>query len=92
MFQIIFEKCNFLKYKLKSVCFYILKSYAFDKVDKNLSEVDSIASKNLIEHKDLVIQQADKANTVVITEYMKNLSFQIVKFPIDEDKWITILN
>ena len=43
-----------------------LKSCSFDKVDKNLSEAESIALKSPIEHKDLVIQKSDKGNTVVI--------------------------
>ena len=43
-------------------------------VSKNsLSEVESIALKILIERKDLVIQKADKDNTVVITERTKCL-------------------
>ena len=36
-----------------------------------LSEAESIALKNLIERKDLVIQKADKGNTVVITDRTK---------------------
>ena len=49
------------------------KSYSFDKVEKNLSEVEFLLLKSLIERKDLVLQKADKSNTVVITDRTKYL-------------------
>ena len=71
MFEMKSENRDFLKNKLKDICFSTLKSYSFNKVEKNLSEVKSIVLKNLIERKDLVIQKADKGNTVVITDRTK---------------------
>ena len=77
-----------------------MKSYSFDKVEKNLSEAEFLALKNLIEHKDLVIQKADKGNTVVITDrtkYLKGIksllldSSKFIQLPIDEDKWINYI-
>ena len=73
MFEMKSENRDFLKNKLKDICFSTLKSYSFDKVEKNLSEAEFLALKNLIEHKDLVIQKADKGNTVVITDRTKYL-------------------
>ena len=73
MFEMKSENHDFLKNKLKDICFSTLKSYTFNKVEKNLSEVESIALKNLIECKDGVIQKADKGNTVVITDRTKHL-------------------
>ena len=67
------ENRDILKNKLKDICFSTLKSYSFDKVEKNLSEAESIALKNLIECKDPVIQKSDKGNTVVITDRTKYL-------------------
>ena len=73
MFEMESENHDFLKNKLKDICFSTLKLYTFNKVEKNLSEVESIALKNLIECKDGVIQKADKGNTVVITDRTKHL-------------------
>ena len=62
-------------------------------MEKNLSEAESIASKNLIERKDLDIQKADKGKKIVITDPTKYLEginsvlSDICKFmplPIDE--------
>ena len=39
MFEMNTENCDFLKNKLKDICFSTLKSYSFDKVEKKLSEV-----------------------------------------------------
>ena len=49
MFEMKSENRDFLKSKLKDISFSTLKSYSFDKVEKTLSEVESIALKNLIE-------------------------------------------
>ena len=49
MFEMKSENRDFLKSKLKDIYFSTLKSYSFDKVEKTLSEVESIALKNLIE-------------------------------------------
>ena len=68
MFQMKSEICDFLKNKFKGICFSTFKSHSFDKVEKCLSEVESIAWKNLIEWKDLVIHKAERGNTVVITD------------------------
>ena len=94
MFEMNSENCDFLKYKLKYICFTTLKSYSSDKVEKNLSEAEFLALKNLIEHKDLVIQKADKSNTVVITDrtkYLKGIksllldSSKFIQLPIHEE-------
>ena len=66
------ENRDFIKNKLEDICYSTLKSYSFDKVEKK-SEAESIALKNLIERKDLVIQKAGKGNTVVITDRTKYL-------------------
>ena len=57
------EKCDFLKNKLKDVCFSTLNSYNFDKVNTNLTESECKSSKETIQRKDLAIQKADKGNT-----------------------------
>ena len=94
------ENRDFLKNKLKDICFLTLKSCSFDKVEKKLSEAEFLALKNLIEHKDLVIQKADKGNTVVITDRTKYLegiksllldSSKCIQLPIDEDNYIANL-
>ena len=36
MFEIKSENCDFLKNKLKDICFSILKSYSFEKVEKKV--------------------------------------------------------
>ena len=80
--------------------FSTLKSYSYEKVEKNLSEAKFLALENLIEHKYLVIQKADKGNTVVITDRTKYLegiksllldSSKFIQLPIDEDKWINYI-
>ena len=100
MFEMKSENHDFLKNKLKDVCFSTLKSYSFNKVEKKLSEAEFLALKNLIEHKDLVIQRGNKGNTVVITDRNKYLegiksllldSSKFIHFPIDEDKWINYI-
>ena len=73
MFEMKSENPDFLKNKLKYIYFSTLKSYSSNKVEKNLSEAESITLKNLIERKDLVFQKADKGNTVVITDRTKYL-------------------
>ena len=73
MFEMKSENRDFLKSKLKDICFSTLKSYSLDKVEKNLLEAESIALQNLIERKNLVIQKAGKGNTVVITDRSKYL-------------------
>ena len=56
--------------------------------------------KNLTEHKDLVIEKADKANTVVIANRTKYLEVikslyldcrKLIPLPINEDKWINYI-
>ena len=100
MFEMNSENCDFLKYKLKYICFTTLKSYSSDKVERNLSEAEFLALKNLIEHKDLVIQKAGKGNTLVITDCTKYLegiksllldSSKFIQLPIDEDKLINYI-
>ena len=94
------ENRDFLKSKLKEICFSTLKSYSFARVEKKLSEAESIALKNLIEGKDLVIQKAGKGNTVVVTDHTKYLagiksllsdSSKFMQLPIDEGKWINYI-
>ena len=100
IFEVKSKNRDFLNSKLKDICFSSLKSYSFDRVEKDLSEVEFLALKNLIEHKDLVIQKADKGNTVVITDRTKYLegiksvlldSSKFIQHPIDEDKWINCI-
>ena len=71
MFEMKSENCDFLKNKLKDICFSTLKSYSFEKLKKKLSQAEFLDLKNLIEHKDLVNEKADKANTVVIANRTK---------------------
>ena len=87
--------------RLKDICFSTFKSYTFDKVEKNLSEAEFLAFENLIERKDLVIQKADKGNTVVTIDHTKYLegirslllhSSKFMQLPIDEDNWIDYIN
>ena len=91
------EKRDFLKNELNDIRFSTLNSYNFDKVNTNLTESDSKSLKELIQRKDLVIQKADKGNTVVITNRenylkgMKSLLFDNSKFiplNIDKSKWL----
>ena len=67
------------------------ESYIFVSINKDI---------NFIEQKDLVINKADKGNTVVIidrTKYLEGIKFLLFdrcKFihpPIDEDKWINYI-
>ena len=81
---------DFLNNKLKDICFSTLRSYSFNKVEKNLSEVESTALKNLNECKDLVIQKADKGNTVVITDHTKYLEGK-KSFLSDSSKFMQLL-
>ena len=70
------EKRDLLKNKLKDICSSTLNCYNFDKVNTNLMESESKALKELIQRKDLVIQEVDKGNTVVITDcenYLKGI-------------------
>ena len=70
------EKRDFLKNKLKYICFSAFNSYNFDKVNTNLTESECKSLKELIQLKVLVIQKADKGNTVVITNrenYLKGM-------------------
>ena len=99
-FEIKFETPNFVKNKLKDICFSTLKSYSFDKVEKDLSEAESIALKNLIECKDLLIKKADKGNTAVITDCTKYIegiksllldSSKLLELANGEDKWINYI-
>ena len=101
MFEIKSENREFLKNKLKDICFSTLKSYSYKKVEKKLSEAGFLALENLIEHKDLVIQKADKGSIVVITDRTKYLegiksllldSSKLMQLPIYEDKWISYIN
>ena len=94
------ENRDFLKNKLKDICFSTLKSCSFDKVEKKLSEAEFLALRNLIEHKELVIQKVDKGNTVVITDRTKYLegiksllldSSKFIQLPIDDDIWINYI-
>ena len=48
LFEMKSKNRHFLKTKLKDICFSTLKSYSYDKVEKNLSEVGPIALRNLI--------------------------------------------
>ena len=94
------ENRGFLKNKLKDICFFTLKSYSFNKGEKNLSETEFLALKNFVEYKDLVIQKADKGNAVIIsdrTKYLEGIkslfldSSKFIQLPTDEDKLINYI-
>ena len=89
------ENRDFLKNKLRDNCFSSLKPYSFDKVEKNLSEAESIALKSLVERKDLVLQKEDKGNTIATTDRTKYLegiqsllldSSKFMQLPIDQGR------
>ena len=61
MFEMKSENRNFLKNKLKDICFSTLKSYSYEKVENKLSEAEFLALENSIAHKDLVLQKQKKA-------------------------------
>ena len=91
------EKRDFLKNKLKDICFSTLNSYNFDKVNTNLTESEAKALKELMRHKDLVIQKANKGNTVVITDrenYLKGIksllsdNTKFMPLDLDQSKWL----
>lgn len=50
-----------------------LGSYNFNKIHNNLTKSEFKCFKELIERKELVIQKADKGNTVVISDYKNYL-------------------
>ena len=94
------EKRDLRKNKLKDICFSTLNSYNFDKVNTNLTESESKALKELIRRKDLVIQKADKGNTVVITDrenYLKGIksllsdNTKFIPLNIDQSKWLNYI-
>ena len=47
MFEMKSENPDFLKNKLKDICFSTLKSFSFDKVEQNLSEAEFLTFKKL---------------------------------------------
>ena len=66
----------------------------------NLMESESKALKELIRRKDLVIQKADKGNTVVITDrenYLKGIksllsdNTKFIPLNIDQNKWLNCI-
>ena len=57
-------------------------------IDRNLSKEEHFALKNLVKNKDLVIQEADKGNTVVILNKNKNdYSLKMKKILSDTSKF-----
>ena len=94
------EKRDLLKNKLKDICFSTLNSYNFDKVNTNLTESESKSVKELTRRKDLVIQKADKGNTVVNTDrksYLKGIkslhsdNTKLIPLNIDQSKWLNCI-
>ena len=90
--SIIFRRNVQKNCKVKQIICNIILFRAFG----NLSRIE----KKLIERKDLVIQKADKVNTVVVTggtkylEGIKSLlsdSSKFMELPIDEGKWINYI-
>ena len=82
-----------------------MKSYILDKVNKNLSEVETAALKNLDKCKDLVSKSRNSKSrqrkTLVITKHTKYLegiksllsdSSKFMQLLIYEDKWINYIN
>ena len=99
-FNLSSEKRDLLKNKLKDICFSTLNSYNFDKVNTNLTESESKSVKELTRRKDLVIQKADKGNTVVNTDrksYLKGIkslhsdNTKLIPLNIDQSKWLNCI-
>ena len=87
------EKRDFLKNKVKDICFSTLNS-------TNLTKSECKFLKELIQRKDLVIQKADKGNTVVITNrenYLKGMTSllsdnsKFIQLNIDKSKWLNYI-
>ena len=55
-------------------------------IDRNLSKEEHFALKNLVKNKDLVIQEADKGNTVVILN-KNDYSLKMKKIQSDTSKF-----
>ena len=74
-FNLSSENHGLLKNKLKYICFSILNSYNFDKVTINLLESESKALIQLIQHKDLAIQKAEKVTLLSLDcdKYLKGI-------------------
>ena len=94
------EKRDFLKNKLKDICFSTLSYYNFDKVNANLTKSEYKSLKELIQRRDLVIQKADKCNTVVITNresFLKGMKYllsdnsKFIQLSIDKSKWLNYI-
>ena len=82
-----------------------MKSYILDKVNKNLSEVETAALKNLDKCKDLVSKSKNSKSrqrkTLVITKHTKYLegiksllsdSSKFMQLLIYEEEWINYIN
>ena len=76
---------------MKQICFTILKSYSFNKVEKKLSEAESAALKCIIELKDLIIQKAGEDNTIVVTERTRHVE-KIKSLLSDSSNFMQFLN
>ena len=75
-FNLLSEKRDFVKNKPKDIFSSTLNSYNFNKVNTNLTELECKYLKELIQHKDLVIHNADKDNKLLITNhenYLKSM-------------------
>ena len=96
-FELTSENREFLKSKLKDICFSTITSYDFNSVPSNLSKSEFEALKGLIESKYLVIQKSDKGNNIVVSDrenYIKGVKSLLLdnsKFTdsnIDSTKWL----
>ena len=99
-FNLSSEKCDVLKNKLMDIYFCTLNSYNFVKVNTNLTESECKSLKELIQDEDLVIEKADKGNTVVITNrenYLKGTksllsgNSKFIHLNVDKSKWLNYI-
>lgn len=90
-------KREFLKTKLKDIAFTTYSTYDTNKVENNLPKEEKAALINLKNNKSIVIQRADKGNTVVITDKVKyiegitsllNDHTKFVHINTERDKWL----
>ena len=99
-FDLASENRESLKNKLKDICFSTLTSYDFTKIPSNLSKPEFEALKTLIDCKNLVIQKADKGNSIVICNRENYLigvnsllldNSKFAEFNIDSSKWLNYI-
>ena len=75
---------NFILSRLRDCAFLSYRDVGKN-IDMNLSKEENFALKNLVKNKDLVIQKADKSNTVVILN--KDYIFKMTEILSDTSKF-----